>query len=698
MNGSIVRLSRTSNRARIWRVIVPASLALLSSLAFGLDGRTTLVSRRGATQGNGPSTQGVISAMGTTIAFASSASNLVTGDSNGVQDVFTRNMSNGAIRLVSTTQAQGGVRGDGDSRMPAISENGQFVAFESDAANLFPGDVNETTDIFVRDMSGGLKCLSSVGLQLANGPSTHPTISADGRYVAFTSEATNLVANDTNGQSDVFVADRVAGTIERVSLDEAGLEVGGVASQGVISADGLSVAFVGSGPYAANGDSSFRQVFVRKRAPGDTFANGTTVLVSVNTDDENQVVVGNGHSSAPSISANGSMVAFTSLATNLANTTPFGVAQIYVRDVVAMTTRIVSRSTGTDVGNASSILSSISLDGTMVAFTSDATNLDPNGTSGRQVFLANLDDGSVVVASVSTQMQTAAPSADMSPVPAVLSADNRFLVFDSGASNLIESDNNGARDVFVRDWNYASPMGGSLLLQQPSADRWFGFWSTSGGQISGWTPIGKVSPAWKIVTSGDFAGGPGADVVLQNPTTGQIGYWTIEGGMIQTWTTIARIDPNWVPVAAPKLGLGKASLVLQNKNDNRVALLTKNGPTWEWKGLSGWNLAYQVKGAGHFNGDDSEDLVGYDPIGNRGMVGFLAGGDLVGQTVFSPIGPTWTIAGVGDFNNDDKADVMLRSKTSRALGFWAMNGLSISYWQTITTSGTTWIVIGPGRF
>src|SRR5881396_495531 len=167
-----------------------------------------------AVGGTSDSLGSVISADGRFVLFLSSANNLVTNDDTGrFVDVFLRNRTNNTTTLVSVNLTGAG-GGNGHSVSPVISADGRFIAFESEAANLVPNDTNGVSDVFVRDLQNGTTTLVSVNGSGAggNGASTSPVISADGRYVAFVSDAWDLVANGTNGASDVFVRDLQNGT------------------------------------------------------------------------------------------------------------------------------------------------------------------------------------------------------------------------------------------------------------------------------------------------------------------------------------------------------------------------------------------------------------------------------------------------------------------------------------------------------
>jgi Tol biopolymer transport system component len=212
--------------------------------------RTTRVSiGSGGRQENGPSDFAVLSPNGRYVAFSSSASNLVPGDTNHAPDVFVRDRARGTTQRVSVSSRAR--QGNRESEQSAISANGRYVAFESGASNLVPGDTNATTDVFVRDRKTGRTTRVSVNSRgkQGTGDRTHngsngPSISADGRYVAFHSGASNLVPGDTNRTMDIFVHDRVTGNTQRVSVSSSGAQANGEnIGAPRISADGRYVAF-----------------------------------------------------------------------------------------------------------------------------------------------------------------------------------------------------------------------------------------------------------------------------------------------------------------------------------------------------------------------------------------------------------------------------------------------------------------------
>jgi Tol biopolymer transport system component len=350
-----------------------------------------------------------------------------------------------AVAATATTRRvsvrSNGDQGNDGSYAPSISANGRFVAFASDASNLVANDTNESPDVFVGDRKTGTTRRVSVpsnGHQGTSGGS-QPSISADGRFVAFVSYDSNLVPNDTNNAYDVFVHDRTTGTTTRVSVPSSGGQGSSDSYNPSISADGRFIAF---SSYAtnmvANDTNGSADVFVRDRTAG------TTRRVSVSSDSDQ----GDGDSLFPSISANGRFVAFESNATNMVTNDTNGSADVFVRDRATGTTRRVSVSSDSDQGNDGSGAASISADGRFVSFQSFASNLTPNDTNATyDVFVRERANGTTTLVSVGVG---GAQGNDASLGPAI-SADGRFVAFRSDATNLVANDTNGFTDVFVRD-------------------------------------------------------------------------------------------------------------------------------------------------------------------------------------------------------------------------------------------------------
>ncbi len=318
-----------------------------------------------------------ISDDGSFVTFASYASNLVLGDTNGKLDVFVRDRVSGTTERVSISSA--GHEGSGGTIYggygPAVSAAGRYVAFCSDFTNLVDGDTNSTLDIFVRDRLNDMTervSVSSAGQQ-GNSYSIGPAISSDGRFVAFRSWANNLVPDDTNNSSDIFVRDRVDGVTERVSISSMGAQAsGGDSIAASISADGRYVAFASSATNLVPDDTNqTRDVFVHDREIGKTIR----VSVSSSGEQGNMTSCNYVGYQAVGISANGRFVAFDSSASNLVPDDSNEMSDTFVHDRIMGTTIRVSICPCGDEGNSASIGPAISGNGRLVGFTSHANNL-----------------------------------------------------------------------------------------------------------------------------------------------------------------------------------------------------------------------------------------------------------------------------------------------------------------------------------
>jgi Tol biopolymer transport system component len=409
-----------------------------------------------------------ISADGRYVVFTWSGSNLVAGDTNQASDVFLRDLRTGRTVLVSVNSA--GRQGNSTSATDGstISADGRFVAFVSDAWNLVAGDSNgnegapwdaeSCPDVFVRDrvarttervnVSSSGKQANTDGFLSCSG---HPSISADGRFVAFDSQASNLVAGDTNRCefsasekcSDVFLRDRRSGKTTRVSVSSAGRQANGDSQAPVISANGRLIFFESSATNLVDGKRDTRGgVFVHDRLTGKT-----RLLVAGAT--------------APAISADGRFVAFASGRSDLAAGDTNGKQDVFVLDRATGNSRRVSVSSrGRQGTDSSSAPLAISGDGRVVAFTSMASNLaaghgylcpDYNGAGilrGRypcsDMFLHDWSTGKTE----RVGLRSDGKQANARTEDATLSAKGRFVVLYSGASNLVAGTRGG---LFLRD-------------------------------------------------------------------------------------------------------------------------------------------------------------------------------------------------------------------------------------------------------
>lgn len=405
-------------------------------------GVTTRVSVGGAgVQAIGKSVSPAVSADGRYVAFLSGSSNLVAGDTNRVWDVFVRDQWTGTTERVSVSSAE--VQGNRHSResVPAISADGRYVAFTSRATNLVPGDTNGKFDVFVRDRVAGTTrrvSVNSHGTQ-SNGFSQDPALSRDGRVVVFASTASNLVRGDTNRYIDVFVRNRTTGTTRRVSVNSKEAQGNLASFVPAMSAGGRYVAFGSSSSNLVRGDTNRRtDVFVRDRVAGTT----RRVSVSSNGAQGNDL---SGENIA--MSGNGRYVAFSSMASNLVGADTNRTSDVFVRDRRLGTTRRVSVASDETQANGYSFTPALSGDGRYVAFASASSNLV--GTTEMRpydVFVRDRLTGT-------TRLVSAGQDGELGNAGSLtpsMSRDGRYLAFESLSSNLVSGDTNDKEDVFVQ--------------------------------------------------------------------------------------------------------------------------------------------------------------------------------------------------------------------------------------------------------
>jgi hypothetical protein len=426
-------------------------------VTFAVHPRTDRVSvdNNGAA-GNGQSSAPSLSGNGSAVAFVSASTNFISGI-NGTQ-IYLHNRQNGQIELISRDNNGTVSQGDGASSAPATSTDGRFVAFVSSSTNLLaPGPAVAGQQIYVRDRQTGITSLVSVDNNVTanpgNGASSAPSISSDGRFVAFVSQATNLLAPGTPGVpagQQIYVRDRQLNQTSLVSLDNNATPNpgNGASSSPSINGDGTVVAFVSSSTnLLAPGIPAVagQQIYVRQA--------GITSLVSV---DNNGVPnPGNGASNAPSISGDGTIVAFDSLATNLLAPGIPSVTgqQAYVRDRNLSQTSLVSadNNVAANPANGLSRTPSISSSGRFVSFVSAGTNLLAPGVpavTGQQIYVRDRQSNLTSLASQDNS-NTNDPGNGPSDSPSTNSTGG-FVAFSSQASDLGTTPPVALTNIYVR--------------------------------------------------------------------------------------------------------------------------------------------------------------------------------------------------------------------------------------------------------
>jgi hypothetical protein len=628
-------------------------------------GTTILVSLNvaGTGGGNGDSWPSAISTNGQFALFDSTAPDLVPGDTNGAKDIFLRDVIHGTTMLVSIST--NGFSGNGESREATMTPDGRYVAFVSAANNLVAGDSNGIPDIFVRDMQAGTTILASPGATAVpqtqatpftlGSSSEWPILSVDGRYVAFYSTATNLVSGHTLGE--VYVRDLIGGVTIWASSNAHNVIASPASANYAMSTNGQFIAYESSGgtpggvvflynlttsatvtiftngPVPASLDLDARNIdisangsFVAFTATNGPAVDSSTSVELWNALSNTTSLVSGGtvgaQSDFPRLDQSGRYVAFfdneASLTTNSDGkfhvylrdtvagtvqlvdvgtngtapisslTTPFhfnadgdvlafecpdgamssnpNKLDVFARDLASNTTEVISvpapaLASSTAFGSSGLSTSSISSNGQYVAFYSDAAGLATNAAWGvRNIFVHDFAGGSNVLASVATNGLVAGNSGSFEPA---ISGDGRYLAFSSYASNLVANDTNNAEDVFVRDLQAGSTMlvsvgaggagegnGNSYSPQISTNGRYVLFFSAANNIVAGaaneffWRDL-QAGTTYAINATNTAAMTPdGSNVVF--PAGSQLHLWQAQN---QSNTTIVSISATILDVA-----------------------------------------------------------------------------------------------------------------------------------------------------
>ena len=510
-DGRYVLFASTANNLMVMSNGAPMPVLTMPSLNVYLrdcaSNTTTLVSINltGTGGGNGDSLPAGISTNGQYVLFESAAGNLVANDTNNASDVFVRDLVNGTTTLVSVNT--NGWSGSGVSRNSAMTPDGRYVAFVSAASDLVSGDTNGIPDVFVRDLQAQTTTLVSVGATpnfFLPGSSESPEITPDGRYVAFYSTATNLVAGVTN-MGEIYVRDLTAGNTIWASAGAHTIfqsVTGGtneVSCNFSLSADGQFVGFEAcSNPPSGSNSGIILRYNVQTGATDLVYSNATVLIGSFAnlhnldmTPDGRFIAfvanVGNtsltntaiylwdaqtgtntlvspdqttggpaiGVCDSPVVSTNGQYVAFLCGGTNLVPNPLFAQYHLYLRDVQAGITTLVDVDTnGMGSGVNAITVPSMSDDGSIVAFDAPDGNIVANDRNhDNDIFVRDLTAQTTeMVSARDPSLPSLTPSGGASAFTACsVSANGRYVAFFSDADNVTPNDTNGYRDVFVRD-------------------------------------------------------------------------------------------------------------------------------------------------------------------------------------------------------------------------------------------------------
>ncbi|MEV2214959.1 hypothetical protein AB0H86_26545 [Streptomyces sp. NPDC050997] len=406
------------------------------------------------TQANDYSDVGGISANGRYIAFDSAATNLVPGDTNGFSDIFVKDLHTGTIKRVNV--ADDGTQADNEWVTYSLSANGRYIAFSSYADNLAPGDTLDAQDVFVHDrLTGRTEVLVQAG---ADGAQTYePSISANGRYVAFTSSRSDLVPGDTNDRGDVFVRDRWKKTTKRVSVADDGSQSDGFSEGAAISADGTRVGFRTQFSLEAGDEAGTRPDASGVRRPEafifyvhDT-RTGRTVLAAHTRDGVPVAARGN-----IGLSPDGRYALYASEWSEIVPGDTNDKRDVFAKDLATgATQRLTLAYDGSEpndhsAGGTANFFGgpALSADNRHVVFTSYADNLVPGDTNGDpDAFVRDLVTGEVQRVNVAEDGTQSDKAQRSSPV---VDAFGRTVAFSSPGDNLVPGDTNDTADAFVR--------------------------------------------------------------------------------------------------------------------------------------------------------------------------------------------------------------------------------------------------------
>lgn len=396
---------------------------------------------------NGVSTAAAVSSNGASVAFRSTASDLVTGDTNGKQDVFIYNVGTGVTTRLSLSNTRM-VQANDDSGVSSrashpilISPDGRYVAYASDATNLVTSDQNGTRDIFVGDTQLLTTARVNIAFSVteANNTCEEPALSDDGLFFGFSSIATNFDTSDQNGKSDVFRRNNSSLTTSPASNSTGGTAGNDDSYSPSLSSDGSVMAYSSGASTLVSGDTnSVSDIFVHAFSG----SGGVTTRVSVNSAGSQSDAA----SEYPVISGNGRYVVFESDASNLVSGDKNGMRDIYLYDLQEQVTeRISVNRTGRD-SNGPSRMASISADGRYVAFLSSATNIVAGDTNGTvDVFVRDRQAPKTLRVNLSAdQVQGTRDVLD-----AMISSDGMYVGFSTDDSGLVSGDANGVSDVFL---------------------------------------------------------------------------------------------------------------------------------------------------------------------------------------------------------------------------------------------------------
>lgn len=625
-----------------------------------------------------------------------------------------------------------GIQGNGDCGENVLSSDGRFDAFVSLSSNLVGGDTDTKGDVFVFDRTGN--SIQAVSFSVYPGPPyfgvSNVAMSGDGRFVSFnanyiqngftsshvyiydknTGQATSLGSGgasviSTNGQAVVF--ERPANGTQ-IEID--GTNGGVLASlfgnanlwNPAVSGDGRFVTFYSAATQISDGSGAvlnidptpYRNAFIYDRISRSLDLVSKGLLgSSANGDSGSASQSGDfATDAAMSVSGDGRYVAFESSASNLVANDTNSKTDIFVYDKTTKTTERVSLGTAGINADGNSIHPSVSADGRYVAFQSSADNLVANDTNGvDDIFVYDRQTHTTIRVSVAADGTQANGS---SFVP-VLSADGTHVSFTTSATNLFANDTNNHTDVVVVELT-----NGGGITSDPSDIIWskgqqIGEWTMSNNSPT-WSLLSSNTNGWSVVGHGDYNGDGGRDVLWYNAQTQQLGDWT--GNLNNpSWTLLSSSNSGWTVVGSGDYnGDGTSDILLFNAQSKQLGdwTMTSNHSTWNLlsTNTNGWTVA----GNGDYNGDGTSDILWFNAQ-TRQLGEWTMSGNNPTWNLLSNNTNGWSVVGNGDYNGDGKSDVLWYNAGSHQLGEWTNVGITNS-WTSLSTNTNGWTVVGSGDY
>lgn len=641
---------------------------------------------------NGDSTQAAVSADGRYIVFESAAADLVSGDTNSgtsSADIFYYDRITQTMSRISVST--GGTEGNGTSVFADMSDDGRYVVFTSTSTNLtgdtYPptvtdpdgsGQTLQPSQIFLRDTQANTTTLitttggTSGSTFAANNVSTKPVISADGRFIAYESHATDILAADTDTDSDIYRYDTQADTTALVSVSTSGTKGNENSEEAAISDNGRYIAFSSDASNIGSVDL-VTDVFLR-----DLNTNTTTAITSGSIGAQGQ-----SDSQQPALSADGRYIVYESFRSDLTNNSDTNSTQdVFLFDRNTNQTTLISKTNAGTAGDGRSGHVAISSDGRFIAFESAASELggvsDSNGQQDVFVYDRTLNK----MRRVSSDAR-GNPGSELSEKPRI-STNGRFVVFSSDSAFVAEDTQSPVLlDIYMadlaRDRDFNQDGAADIVWRNTSTGlNWM--YQMNGSNIILNKPINTISDQnWQIVGVGDFNGDTISDILWRDESTGWNWVYLMNSNTVTTSTLVNVItDTNWKVKGVGDLDAdGKDDIIWRNTVTGNTWAYLMNGTVIKSQGQinSVPAGAWELQATGDFNGDGREDIFWRNTQTGLNWVYLMKGTSIIGNLrVNNANDLDWDVVGAGDFNGDGKEDLLWRNFRTGLNWIYLMSG------------------------